>query len=90
MRPFNDLLGRVLLPPIVAAVERKFDEWMPKLAKVLIVAAAHTTTKTIVDVENKVTDLIPGELDDQVLDPIVADIMTRANEIVGGLFGGPQ
>jgi hypothetical protein len=52
-------------------IRAQFTEWFPKLIKATVVSMAQAAGQLTVNTVDKVTDVLPGTLDDRVLDPIV-------------------
>lgn len=61
----------------------KFDEWLPKVMKAALVGAVKGGGQIVVDGTDKVTDIIPGEIDDAIVDPLVRQGMDFLNGILG-------
>lgn len=55
---------------IRAEIGAQFAYWMPKLIDQVVTAIAVGGAQAASDGVDHATDLIPGELDDQILDPI--------------------
>lgn len=64
-------LWELLWPKISAKLDEKFDEWLPKIMKAAVVGISTAAGQLTVNTADKVTDIIPGELDDRIIDPIV-------------------
>lgn len=78
-----DKLFALLAPKVVKLIEEKFDEWLPKIMKAIIVGTAQAAGQITVNTTDKVTDIIPGNVDDAVIDPIVRQGMDWLNGILG-------
>lgn len=63
----------LLAPKIGKLIEDKMTEWLPKIMKACVVAISQAAGQLTVNTADKVTDVIPGKLDDQIVDPIVKD-----------------
>lgn len=61
----------------------KFDEWLPKVMKAALVGAVKGGGQIVVDGTDKVTDIIPGEIDDAIVDPLVQQGIDFLNSILG-------
>lgn len=84
---------RKLLPELVAAVKGELPELtkaaadeiekqMPTIVHAVVVAITTTLASTATNAVDKVTDIIPGQVDDAIIDPIMAQIRDR----LGGLL----
>lgn len=84
-----DLVGRVLLPPIVAAVQEEIRAAMARHLPLIVEVIVRTITESSIKLADrgvdKLTDIIPGELDDQIIDPIVRDVTARLGDLFRGL-----
>jgi hypothetical protein len=74
-----DKLWELLWPKI----EAKFDEWLPKVMKAALVGAVKGGGEIVVDGTDRVTNIIPGEMDDAIVDPLVRQGMDFLNSILG-------
>jgi hypothetical protein len=86
MNWLKDLVGRILVPALTQAVEQKIDEQMNKFLPLIVHVVVQTITEALakfgVTAEDKITDAIPGKLDDQIIDPLVRDIVGK----LSGMF----
>ena len=57
-------------PKVFEFITEQFNEWMPKIIKAVVVSVAQSAGQLTVDVADKVTDVIPGQVDDYVVDTI--------------------
>lgn len=72
------------MPELKKFLADQFDEWMPKIIDAVVVSVTKTgmgiaqaaATNTV----DKVTDLIPGQVDDQLLDPIIGNIFDQLRQ----------
>ena len=66
----NDLLGRVLLARLREAVEKEIgsqmDKYLPLLMHAVVQAINESAIKLSAEGADRITDAIPGTLDDQV------------------------
>lgn len=80
----NDLLGRVLLPRLREAVEKEIgsqmDKYLPLLIHAVVQAITESAIKLSAEGADRLTDAIPGTLDDQVIDPLVKSILDKLSE----------
>lgn len=71
------------LPKLGDLVEQNLDkvmaEWLPKIIKAVIIATSQAVRGIAVDSEDKLTNLIPGTMDDAIFDPIVKNV----SDIIG-------
>jgi len=61
-------------PKIGKIIDDNMAEWLPKIIKAIIIATSQAVRGIAVDSEDKLTDMIPGQLDDAIFDPIVKSI----------------
>lgn len=66
-----------------AAVVDEIRQQIPVIIKAVVIAVAETVGDAAVNGVDKLTDAIPGETDDQIIDPLVA----RARETLRRLTG---
>lgn len=67
--------------PILDLIEAKFDEWLPKILDTIVATIAASLTRTAANLEDKVTDLIPGTADDNLLDPLVKNALQTLDNL---------
>jgi hypothetical protein len=75
----EELLGRV-----IDTVQAEIEKRIPALTAALVTAVTQAAGNAIVRGEDKVTDMIPGTLDDAVLDPIVKNAMDIFTNLTRG------
>jgi hypothetical protein len=73
LRPIVKDEGEELLDRVVDKIGDEFEKRIPAMTAALVTAVAEAAVVGV----DKITDVIPGQLDDEILDPIVA----RAVEI---------
>lgn len=76
----SELLAE-LKPVIVNTIAAEVQKQIPVVIHAVVIAITETLGKAAEQGVDKVTDLIPGQLDDQLFDPIMA----RVNELLKGL-----
>ena len=64
-----------LLDDTVALIQREIAEQVPVLVQAAVAAGVKAGTELATNGVDKVTDLIPGQLDDQIIDPLVKGVM---------------
>lgn len=69
------------MPKLIDAVGAKFDAWMPKVIEAVVVAVAKTGAGIAKSATDQITDVIPGELDDQVVDGFVNSIFDQLGNL---------
>lgn len=68
-------IAKYVVPPIADAIAKEFERHTPELVKA-VVAAVITTSASIVGKEvDQITDLIPGPIDDAIVDPIAKRVL---------------
>lgn len=82
MDRFFSIIADKLFEPIGGIIEAKLDEWLPIIVKAVVVAVAQAAGQVTVDTIDKVTDIIPGELDDEIVDPIVANALEFLKRLI--------
>jgi hypothetical protein len=75
--------GPELIEKVKAFIREQFAQWMPALIKSTVVAVAQSAGQLTVNTVDKVTDIIPGDLDDQFLDPFVSRAFDEIEKLVG-------
>jgi hypothetical protein len=68
-------LAAILIPPLAKAVREELAKQMPVLIRAVIVALTQVAGQFSVNTVDKITDIIPGHLDDEVLDNLVTNAM---------------
>lgn len=68
-------------PEIFKFIKDQFSEWIPQILKTIIVGMSSAGAQLTVNTADKVTEIIPGQVDDYVVDTIV----DRAREVLGPL-----
>ena len=64
-------------------IEAKFNEWLPKFIKAILLGVSQAAGQLAINTEDKITDILPGQIDDEILDPLVA----RGMEFLNGILG---
>lgn len=79
---FDPIIDKLWLKfePWLAA---KFEEWLPQVMKAALVGAVKGGGQIVIDGTDKVTDIIPGEIDDAIVDPLVQQGIDFLNDILG-------
>jgi hypothetical protein len=77
LQPYIAAQWQEMQPKILAFIQEQFTEWMPKIIKATVVAVAQSAGHLTVDTVDKVTNVIPGDLDDQVLDGMVTGVLDQ-------------
>lgn len=78
----------IIQPDVMAFIEKQFEKWMPKVILAASVAMEHIGTNIansalragaegVSEIEENITQAIPGQLDDQVSDALVRPIIDR-------------
>jgi len=75
-----------LAKAIMDAVKAAFKEWMPIVITALVKALAESSRELVEKGADVITDAIPGELDDQLVDAVLPKVMGYLE----GIFGGPR
>lgn len=64
-------------------VMAELKSWLPVIVKTVVTGIAQSAGQLVVNTTDKVTDIIPGQVDDNIIDPIVHDTLGK----LGDLFG---
>lgn len=64
----------------------ELKQWLPVFVKTLVASVAQAAGQLVVNTEDKVTDIIPGQLDDKILDPIVRPVLDQISQWTGIKF----
>jgi len=68
-------------PKIGRIIDDNMAEWLPKIIKAIIIATSQAVRGIAVNAEDKLTDMIPGEMDDKIFDTLSRNI----SETIGKL-----
>lgn len=68
---------------ILEAIKAELMTWVPIFIKAIITGIAQSAGQFVVNAENKMTDIIPGQLDDKILDPMVTNALDKLGELTG-------
>ena len=69
--------------PIRKAVVDEIRQQIPVIIKAVVIAVAETAGNAAVTGVDKLTDAIPGEIDDEVIDPLVVRARETLRRITG-------
>ncbi|AHY27071.1 hypothetical protein PBI_PHANTASTIC_8 [Mycobacterium phage Phantastic] len=67
LKLIGDEIAKTLIPRVIDAVATEIEKHIPALTEALVTAV----TEAMVRRADDVTDAIPGDLDDRIIDPIV-------------------
>jgi hypothetical protein len=76
--PLVSAVGKAVdanMPKIIDGIKVELEKWLPTIVETIVVAMAHSAGQITVDSVDKVTDIIPGQLDDQIIDGLVGNIL---------------
>lgn len=65
-----------------AEIMAEIKSWLPIIIKAVAVAMARSAGQVVVNTTDKVTDIIPGHVDDSIIDPIVRDTMGAIGDLI--------
>lgn len=74
------------VPELTNAVSDELQKQMPIIIHAVVVAITTTLSEAAVRGVDKITDLVPGQMDDNFIDPLVQQISDRLGGILGGGF----
>lgn len=83
MLPWLESKWEEVKPKIFEMIGEQFEEWMPKILKTVLVGTAQATAHIAVEGTDRVTDAIPGQLDDAIIDPIVEQGVQKLRDLFG-------
>lgn len=83
MQPWLEAKWQEIKPKVFETIREQFEEWMPKILKTILVGTAQATAHIAIEGTDRVTNAIPGQLDDQILDPIVEQGVNVLRDLFG-------
>lgn len=86
LEPFLLAKWKEVEPKLEVWVKDKFDEWAPRILKTILVGMAQAGGQLVINSTDKVTDFIPGKVDDDVIDPMVRNGMQQLERWLPGVF----
>lgn len=72
-----------LLTEVTNVIKAEIREHIPVIIEAVVKAVATTGIELAANAGDKVTDLIPGHLDDQFIDPIVGNLVAEFRRRLG-------
>jgi hypothetical protein len=72
----------IILPIIVAAVTDEIRKHIPTIIHATVAAVTETLTTATVRGVDQITNIIPGQLDDRFIDPIVASVLQKIQDLL--------
>lgn len=70
-------LAAILIPPLADAIKTEVQKQIPVIIHAVITAVAESAGQLTVDSLHKVTDVIPGYLDDDIVNNIVTNVLGK-------------
>lgn len=70
-------LAAIIIPPLAQAVRDEIGKQIPTIIHAVITAVAESAGQLTVDSLHKVTDVIPGHLDDDIVNNIVTNVLGK-------------
>ncbi|SLI13648.1 Uncharacterised protein [Mycobacteroides abscessus subsp. massiliense] len=67
--------------PIRHAVVDEIRQQIPVIIKAVVIAIAETVGNTAISGVDKITDAIPGDADDRIIDPLVEKVRDTARRL---------
>lgn len=83
LQPWLQTKWEEVKPEVFRIIREQFDEWMPQVMKAALVGAVKGGGEIVVDGTDRVTNIIPGEIDDAIIDPLVKQGMDFLETILG-------
>jgi hypothetical protein len=68
---------------VKAIIKDELTTWIPVFVKTIVASVAQSAGQFVVNTEDKITDIIPGDVDDKILDPIVTNTLDRLGDLIG-------
>jgi hypothetical protein len=75
-------LAKILVPILAATIETEIKKYIPTMVQATVAAVTETITTAAIHGVDRVTDVIPGQLDDRFIDPIVASVLKRLQGLI--------
>lgn len=72
-------IAKYVVPPIIDAITAEFAKHTPELVKAVVAAVMTVGTQLAGDEIDHITDILPGTVDDAVVDPIVRQVLDWLN-----------
>lgn len=79
------IIQKYITDPIRKAVVDEIRQQIPVIIKAVVLAVAETVGNAAISGADKITDAIPGEVDDRIIDPLVAKATAMARRLGLGL-----
>lgn len=77
---YNDLKP-ALIEAVVKAAKEEIRENVPVIVRAVVAAVAETAGQVVVNTGDRITDMIPGDLDDKVYDQLVENVFGRLDQL---------
>lgn len=68
---------------VPGVIEAEIAKYLPALVQAVVSAAAKSAIQLAVTGEQALTKLIPGQLDNEILDPIVSGVLSEFSHLFG-------
>lgn len=76
----------VLIPKVGDTISAEIERRIPMIIEAVVVAVTKTMGELAINTTDRFTDAIPGQLDDQIIDPLVSSIVDEFRERFGIKF----
>lgn len=86
--PWLEKKWEEIKPKILEFIKDEFQKWMPQIIKAALIGAVKGGGRVVIDAEDKITNIIPGKLDDAILDPIVGDLVNDFTKPITDFISG--
>lgn len=73
----------VLIPRVADTIQSEIEKRMPMLVEACVVAITKTMGELAVNGVDRLTDMMPGTLDDQIVDPLARNILDEIKKRFG-------
>jgi hypothetical protein len=71
---------------ILGVIRDELKSWLPVIVKTTVTGMAQAAGQLVVNTTDRVTDVIPGDVDDEIIDPIVRNVLDRIGDMTGIRF----
>ncbi|AEL97949.1 hypothetical protein CL65_gp041 [Mycobacterium phage Patience] len=71
LQPWLEAKWNEVKPKIFEFIKEQFKEWMPKIMQTVVVTLSESAGQLVVNSADKITDVIPGQVDDVIVDRLV-------------------
>lgn len=77
-----DYVSDKVIPKLVTATREEIQKQFPVLVKAVVTAVAETAGQLTVNTADRITDVIPGKVDDEIIDGLVKRVRDRFKDLI--------